>query len=1567
MRKQTIIKIFAIILCVALLLTCLVACKPKEIPKTAEEIAAEAREAARNDLGEALANSIDTKLQDGFNINLSGNLDFEDVNTTWAYGFKIEGNVMAPPKAGEGKANNDFTIEITRGEDVIFGLYNDGTDMYVSVDTPEQELTYSFGNAPLFESLRYVLAQNLGDSFTNLPSLGSVAIEGSTLGQLVKDFVPILISQMDTFDSIVKEGNVITVDLDLHKLLDLILPLLGNIELDILPETAIVGLTVEIKDKNIASLNAEVYLSDANNTTTVNFEMKNGNKGLFGAINEEYAIDDKIVAKFADVEQTSLVQLEVNGTLNLMSKGEVVKVFDWSFKAKLDVAMILAKNFMLDDPFFATENNFFHFQLTHTCGKHSDCGAYCDSDVLNSIITDSMGAKQRTNYKNGSVLDILWNPANTGSSNIIVDISLFDIIGMNSVMNLLAKVLPLLFGDLGEELPPIDEMVESFAPILLALIPSISGHVATSIDTNALLLKESIIGNQVSVGEDVTPPKANPKVGDVADLDINGIIGIVTKLLGTVSIGDGVTLDINALSTVLGDLLGITELIPGTGIGLPDIFHLILGSTTDAINLAGANGIGSYVGFEFGNVELNNYNAYEAYANNINGVPGTRFNTGNTANSTVYGGAFGAAAMPIMYIDSVEKYEGTANMILYTLSGGTYTALEKAPTSYEFQYVYNMGKSLYVHYNYIGIDKNEYDHYVGMNCINGLDLTKATPQAIKIGTGLITGKGFDYIVGAALSSLLPISIDFATLIPLNTQVIEGNILITPSAKVSNIVVTPNCTTAIKATADIQGLKATATYMVDGVKYSTEISGDIDNLPRDVNGQIKAGNYIVNYNVLGAKTVAVEITVTGATVSYDPTGDALKKTVELGSRVSDIDFGNVVYTYSATESVNVPVSSLIENGLATVTATKGLTDGVFTRIGTFNITLNVNNTEIPFAITVTSKGITVDKVYTISYMINGNFQKAISYDLMKNPDLDTLEELIPKDISVFGFKNDGSLKLTWYTDAACTKPVGYSYLESDIILYGKLIEYVSLTWEMNFADGNSYSYTEQIEKGGMPKAFPTIGSNNNFGISARGNQWIAGWTPWAGGAPTNLLTSEITENTTYYASFKTAPTITFKTGLYNSITTQVPIIFNPGIDNSVLVAGSHLYRINISNIIKQYTNVPDGGYSFINWYTNAALTTAYDGYVLSSTSTSIQLYAEYNDPRSLTISYNYTGLYEEANISNGGINISFKSIDIYQGKIMVENGKFVIKSGFNTYPIEKIDVLTTYKDCAIDSTTGAITWGDSRGVTGLSFTISINYDGEILKSNTITVKAPAPLELSAEFNYTGQFADAIITQGNITLKFGETSLTNGKSFTIANGALALYYESQNNSVTLEAIDTTFAGGAIDIATGAITWGTNATTQSKGIELKITIPYRGVNFSTTFTINAPLSISATCTYTGTLADAKITNVTIDTLLVGDTSLLTAGTKPAFTINANKINLNFINKIDAVATNNVVKLTAITTTFAGGAINATTGAITWGTNATTQAKGIELKLTITYSGFEYIVNITINAPAAPVTPEA
>lgn len=1552
MRKKTLFRIFAIILCLVLLVTALVACKPKpEPPIDQDKIEEEARAAARAELGEALANSIDLTLQNGFNLDLSGSVGYasnaED-ETAWNYGFKIKGNVLAPSK-GDTKGNNDFTIEITKGNEVIFGIYNNGTDMYLSLNTGEEELTYSFYNAPLFESLRYVLATNI-PTYNTLPSLGNIEVLNGSLKDLITNYLPIIITALDTEESIVKEGNTISVDLNIGALGGLIASLVPDLGIDItaiLPETVMVSLSVEIANKNIKNIDASIKLYDDNIDADASFVLESGNDGLFGAVKDDYKIDAAVVKKFENVEQTSLLQIETNGTLNLMNNGTIVKSFDWSLKAKLDVAIIMQKNLMLDDPYFAKNNNFFHFQLTHTCGKHSDCTNYCDNTVVNAVVTDDMndtdnafaGKKLRTSYRNGSIIDLLWGPKTMGSSNITLDLSLFDLISAKELGDIVGDIIG---GALGH------------GPTLAKMLSMVlSGHFATSIDTNALLLAQDIKGIN-SVKEPIV---------QVADggFDIGGIIGIITDLMGAVSMDNGVNLDIDIISDLIGNLLGVGELLPGVGIS--NILDLVFGNEVNQINLAGADGPGSYVNFEFSKKSLDTYDTYAMYSKNLNGLPGTRFDKDATG-ATAYGGVWDFLenitgnlkpppfeAMPILYMKDAEV-ESNGNFVLYTLGPNPklmgkplYTKVDGEITAYQFENEYAMGKKLYIKYNYIGLDKNEYSHYIGLNCVNGLDLTKAGAQDVKIGTGLLMAQGFDYLLNENLLFLVAgiVSglnfIELAPLLPINTQVVEGKLNIVPSKAITDITVTPECGVAIKATDDIKNLNATATYKIDGVAYTRAVSGDISDLPRDINGQIVAGEYNVKYTLPGGVVQTLKITVTGAaSIEYVP--GALELTVEFGSKVTDINLGTVKYTYPDETVVSLNVKDLIAKGYATYKATKGVEDGKFNKAGEIELIVSVNGDSTTYAVTVKDK-IQANK-YTITMVFEGIYHSVVT--VVVEPGANIRYSAVLPSNPEFNLKPETQTADFWYTDAACTKKlITGTYVKADITLYAKSIEWRELTWRANFA-GTTYTYKQKVE---LNKSVTSLPDSSKIPYTAVGNQWISGWS--IGGYVEDVTKLPITEDTIYYAVMKTT-TVTFKTGYGNKISTPIQLNFGTGTKDAKLL-GKFEYRLSIpKDNFAQYMNVPPY-YTFVDWYTDPGLKTNYDGNITGD----MTLYAKYNS--NYTFNYKYMGEYEaKDNITLGNIEFKLNDIEFDKTSLKVDEDKnlFYIEYedgyGFRQKVYIILEVNDYYVGSAI-AANGDITFGEKYGK-GIQFTASVIDNGVKLSSSVITV---LPKQASTTYEYTWTDEQCNITLGtlktftykNITVKDGKIILEQG-----TNKYYIEYGEGEKLYIDLSVDDTYYKGSSLN-EDGGIILGKNSR-NVLGIELNLSFLEFGSKseYETSITITAP--IAAKYTYTGDKNDANITQGTIASLTYKNISI-TDG-KILIEEDTNKFYVEYGEGKKLYLNFTVVANSA----YSGNAI-AENGGITWG-STTAKKDGITFNITIEDIGYSATTtSISVLAPTA------
>lgn len=387
--------------------------------------------------------------------------------------------------------------------------------------------------------------------------------------------------------------------------------------------------------------------------------------------------------------------INYHGKINLLVNGEegkkVQKSFDWKIIGKLDVGTLVANNFMLSK---MPKDNFFHIQLSHKCD--ANCEAYCTTNVA-SAQSPVLGER----YKNTSIIDMAWSPSTMDTSNVFVDISLWDLLtntGLDTVLSAVA----------GIDITKATQMATMM----------ITSQFTLSVDTDALVKSDNT----------VLPKEAVMAVADGgynASIGLDFITNILTKLVGD--------------KPLIGDLTvkDIVDIAFDRANGISDIEFTLDATTADDAK------------------EVATYNTYEkAVKFNINGTEKLATLAGGAnayAGMDFFGGS--AGGNPVLYVKSINGTDGYANIYKENKEGDPILVASKDDPLTLEEYNANKGK-LMVEYTYVGLDKKEATAYGYIFGFNGLDMTKEASQDVELLTSFFTGKGFNDCVQKNIGPLL---------------------------------------------------------------------------------------------------------------------------------------------------------------------------------------------------------------------------------------------------------------------------------------------------------------------------------------------------------------------------------------------------------------------------------------------------------------------------------------------------------------------------------------------------------------------------------------------------------------------------------------------------------------------------------------------------------------------------------------------------------------------------------------------------------------------------------------------
>lgn len=875
-KKKLSVVLFAVLLCFILAFS-LAACVDDPGDKKTHN---ETVRPYINELSKALSNSISADLANGFYAGFAGSVKIGNDE----YSFDFDANILSKDKEGEEAANNNFRLVVKKADTVLFGLYNDKTNLYLE----QGENKYNFANASVMKALRSVLVANI-PNFSELTNLDAIEVMGSDLKSFVEDTMPLMFlilcqdpNEADTNANLMvaKDGDTYKVTIDLSNISSLGGMLgVGDLDLSFL-EGIKVNLDVKVESEAIKKIDVSVAVGETNYAVSVTSKSTGG---LFGAVKDD--LDAQVPEALKAIEESSVIQTDFAGKINMVVAGEagntVLKTLDWKLVAKLDLFDLVDKNFMFSK---ISPENFFHFQLSHTC--NDACANYCAKNVA-----AAQSAVLGSRYQKTSIIDIAWSPSTMDTNNLFVDVSLWDLLtndGLDAVVSAIANMKITSLSGLGTMM--------------------ISSQLTLNVDLDAVVMQDGTIA-RVTEGEEGGEGGEEGGEGGLS-LDIMGILGNLGGLANFD--GGALNLSVSGIKSLVTAIAGDGALI-GTMTGA-DLVDTLLDTQNGVIALSltcDKNDFGH-------NAKVAEYNTYEsAVQYNMNGDKKQKvLDSGVTAYGALPGlGGKKIQGSPALYTESVAMKEGILDIYAKDAKGNYVLVADKdtALNNYDLETLYGGLKNLYFKYTYVDFNKEEQTAYGSIYGFQGLDLNKTATQNVTLLASVMTAESFNYTLQTNIAPLLALfggSVDLPnieTLLPFAADSFECKIRFTANHEAATAeFIKDDVVTEWKKVYQINETVRTnahAEFNVGAKRYSYPVKVEND-IKKDAFGMMIPGTYTVTYtldakynakfangtNVI-TETVVVEDFVSAKIVP----NDELLLVTDNNGNMSDVVIGTLVYT------------------------------------------------------------------------------------------------------------------------------------------------------------------------------------------------------------------------------------------------------------------------------------------------------------------------------------------------------------------------------------------------------------------------------------------------------------------------------------------------------------------------------------------------------------------------------------------------------------------------------------------------------------------------------------------------
>lgn len=338
--KKFLVVLLALVMCFALALS-LVACKDEEKEQKEKPFDTTLAQQYSTEIAQSLAKTIKSaNLADGFKLNLGLNIKVNKTSETeddTNLSVSIVGNVLDNATT----ANNDFRIEVKNGENLVFGMYNDGTSLGIKAGGE----VFHFKDASIMKVLKLALTRYAGDTIPD--SLGDIAIEGQGLDTLLSAMLPAALQTLCAYGPTVLNTQQIAITLDNGKyvfdiqtnaLKGLLSEAIGGLDTSFIPADAVIKCTLEkTTDGAVKNLTVKIVPSDNSYTTDVNVTSPSG---WFTAVDAEF--DAEMPTEISDKTATNLLTAEVNSTIKFVANdGTILRNMTMDFKIDMNPLVLL--------------------------------------------------------------------------------------------------------------------------------------------------------------------------------------------------------------------------------------------------------------------------------------------------------------------------------------------------------------------------------------------------------------------------------------------------------------------------------------------------------------------------------------------------------------------------------------------------------------------------------------------------------------------------------------------------------------------------------------------------------------------------------------------------------------------------------------------------------------------------------------------------------------------------------------------------------------------------------------------------------------------------------------------------------------------------------------------------------------------------------------------------------------------------------------------------------------------------------------------------------------------------
>lgn len=520
---------------------------------------------------------------------------------------------------------------------------------------------------------------------------------------------------------------------------------------------------------------------DENNKASFFFDADVVNKGDIALTGSVFAVDNTIYTEeeitsikeifpenYLDAKPFNILNIDLGGTIALKSPNNAPLNYTWGLIANIDPIEYIINALETKGTedayswFNMSDNSSFHFYIYHV---HDDnCGSFCQNKYSSGNALLSYSGSLTTLYdelpqtrgfgygKATNILDVIYAPKSIeegglGTDEILIDINLASLLGsdvVDAALNMLGikieEVNDVLVGLMNVTLPMLIESILSTNIVIPLNVEAIARYLDK---TDFAIAEKPVVDEPV----EQDPVEQDPVATALGDLDIGGIVNIVTQVIDL--IGEAFTIGGNSLEISLDPIYDFVFNLLGDALADSGITTDNIRSIADAV-IGGANKI---------ELSVSQCDVYSDFARDYSYADAMKYNPASDK-PRVYAYTpmllLGLIQVPFANIkDRIVSYEPIMDNDGYTVmvdNSGEFRQITVDPLApQEFEEVI---KKAFVPFAYTDASGNTGTTYVKVIGVQGVDMNSTEEQVINLITMPLDANILNY-VSIVLGMMLP--------------------------------------------------------------------------------------------------------------------------------------------------------------------------------------------------------------------------------------------------------------------------------------------------------------------------------------------------------------------------------------------------------------------------------------------------------------------------------------------------------------------------------------------------------------------------------------------------------------------------------------------------------------------------------------------------------------------------------------------------------------------------------------------------------------------------------------------